>query len=89
MKVITAQFTPGGLHYSYFLPPYLDVKVGDTVVVEAHNNFTLSIVSAVDGHTHEVENRAEKYVVDKVDLWTFREFRSTLTSKAPSVEDLL
>ena len=67
-KLITVEFN----NYSktYVFATFIDVKIGDTVVVDTCNGFQIATVTSLDGESPE--GKTLKEVVDIVDVSAFK-----------------
>lgn len=81
-KIVGVEFEDYNKVYLY--KSYIDVNVGDIVVVETRDTYSIATVVSIGGDS----NKATKYVVSKLDIKTHEEKKEKVERQAKLKEKL-
>ena len=81
-KIVGVEFEDYNKVYLY--KSYIDVNVGDIVVVETRDTYSIATVVSVGGDS----NKATKYVVSKLDIKTHEEKKEKVEKQNRILEEL-
>ena len=68
----------------YLYKSYIDVSIGDIVVVETRDTYSIATVVSIGGDN----NKATKYVVSKLDIKTHKEKKEKVEEQNRILEEL-
>lgn len=81
-KIVGVEFEDYNKVYLY--KSYIDVNVGDIVVVETRDTYSIATVVSIGGDS----NKATKYVVSKLDIKTHEEKKEKVEKQNRILEEL-